>query len=128
MTLTAVAPLTDPLAPTLALTLVRWGIADALPRPYPVSADTARGAPEVTVVRGNLVEAHHGVLVAGAAEETLQPFHADWSPRLPANERLDDTPLGYLLIGASGLGLARRPDGSPYRLGDRSRSAHGRTL
>jgi hypothetical protein len=116
VTLTAVEPIADPLTPTLVLSLVRWGIADALPRPYPVSADTERGAPEVTVVRGNLVEAHHGVLVAGAADETLQPFHADWSPRLPASERIDETPLGYLLVGASGLGLARRPDGSPHRL------------
>ncbi len=116
VTLTAVEALADPLAPTLALALVRWGIADALPRPYPVSADTERGAPEVTVVRGNLVAAHHGVLVAGAADETLQPFHADWALRLPATERLDDTPLGHLLIGASGLGLARRPDGTPHRL------------
>lgn len=64
-------PFTDPLAPPgTPLTLVRWRAADALPRSYPVGIDAGAGGDEVTVVRGNVVPAHHGRLVYG---DTVAP-------------------------------------------------------
>ena len=110
--LTSIAPIVDPLAPALDLFEVHWR--EPLDRPMPVSSDRTAGAPEVTVVRGNLVAAHHGVLVAGPSEAVLEPVSPDWADRLPADER-PGTPTGYLLVGAPG-GLARRHDGTPYRL------------
>lgn len=110
--LIAVEPFADPLAPALDLFHVRWR--EPLDRSYPVSVDRSRGAPEVTIARGNLVAAHHGVLVAGPPDATLQPTAADWAERLPVDDRTG-VPSGYLLVGAP-EGLARRDDGSPYRL------------
>ena len=112
--LVAVDPITDPLAPTLDLFEVRWRTDQPLERAAPVSVDQRRGGAEVTVARGNLVAAHHGVLVTGGPEATLQPTFPDWADRLPVDEQTD-RPDGYLLVGAP-EGLARRPDGAPYRL------------
>lgn len=113
--LTSVEDLADPLAPGLPLTLVRWSVADALVRPYPVSVTTGRGAPEVTVARANLVDAHHGVLIDGPSEQTLQEEIADWAANLPSVERDGTESKGWLLIGAPG-GLARGPSGTPHQL------------
>jgi hypothetical protein len=96
--LTEVTPLADPLAPALALYVVRWAGEEALPRPYPVTVDERSGAPEVTVARANLVPAHHGRLATGPGA---------LSPARPGEFRLD---------AASAAPVARRADGSPYRL------------
>lgn len=113
--LTEVAPIVDPLAPALALSRVSWASADGLRAAFPVSPDESRGAPEVTVARGNMVRAHHGVLVTGSRDETLKASAPSWAERLPRDERAA-APTGQLLIGAGNLGLARRGDGSPYLL------------
>ncbi len=110
--LTAVSEVEDPLAPGLRLVLVRWSAADALTRPYPVSVDSGRGGPEVTVARGNLVEAHHGVLVVGP---TLTEEIPDWAADLPATEYEGELRSGWLMTGAP-KGLARRADGTPHHL------------
>lgn len=109
---THVAPIVDPLAPTLALFEVRWR--SPLERSFPVSPDRAAGSPEVTVARGNVVTAHHGVLVAGPPDATIRAADPDWAGRLPPAEQTG-RPEGYLLIGAP-EGLARHADGTPYRL------------
>ncbi|GAB3836914.1 baseplate J/gp47 family protein [Dactylosporangium cerinum] len=96
--LTAVAPLSDPLAPALPLYTVRWSPAEALPRAYPVTVDDRAGAPEVTVARANLVPAHHGRLAAGPGVLRAGP---------PGEYHLDAAATGP---------VARRADGSPYRL------------
>ncbi|MGH1491146.1 MAG: baseplate J/gp47 family protein [Acidimicrobiales bacterium] len=113
--LTSVESIVDPLAPDLSLALVRWANADALERSYPVSIDTRPGAPEVTVARANLVDAHHGLLVDGPGEQVLEELEPDWAPNLPIEERQNNTRLGWLLTGAP-QGLARQRDGTPYRL------------
>ncbi len=110
--LVTVDPIADPLEPSLALFRVGWR--EPLERSYPASADRSRGAAEITIVRGNLVPAHHGVLVDGPPEATLQPVSPDWAEHLPLGERTG-VPDGYLLAGAP-EGLARRDDGTPYRV------------
>ncbi|MDI2131684.1 baseplate J/gp47 family protein [Yinghuangia seranimata] len=106
VTLVEVAPFSDPLAgPDLVLTRVRWRTEDALPVSYPVGIDTSTGVPAVVVARGNVVPAHHGRLVNGPPGAVVE---ADGSG-------------GYLLTAAGtpaegGPGVARRPDGTPYRM------------
>lgn len=109
-----VAPFVDPLAPGLPLLHVTWDPADALPRDHPVGIDRSLGAPEVTVVRANVVPAHHGRLVDGPPDATLQAR--------PEEGAAPDAPTtAWLLTGAGvpgrgGAGLALRPDGLPHRL------------
>nr|MBA2560619.1 hypothetical protein [Propionibacteriales bacterium] len=71
---------------------------------------------EVTVARGNLVEAHHGLVVSGPADQTLTAVEPDWADRIAPGDRLEDEVVGYLLTGATDNTLARRADGQPYRL------------
>lgn len=96
--LTAVEPLVDPLAPALPLYTVRWSAAQALPRRYPVMVDESAGAPEVTVARANLVPAHHGRLADGPDVLAPQGIGA------------------YAVLAAAAAPIARRADGSAYRL------------
>lgn len=113
--LIAVEGIVDPLAPGVHLTLVRWAAEDRLVRSYPVSVDTRRGAPEVSVVRANLVDAHHGLLVDGDPAETLEELRPDWADGLPEDVAAGPNRLGWLLVGAP-RGLARRAEGRPYLL------------
>lgn len=121
--LTAVEPMVDPFAPGLTLAMVRWGSGDRLERAYPVSVDTTRGAPEVTVARANLVDAHHGLLIDGPAQAVLDELEADWAAQLP-DEVGAAGKLGWLLVGAP-AGLARRTDGTPYMMQARVTLASG---
>ena len=114
--LTAVTPFSDPLlGAALELYVVRWRAQDALERSYSVGIDTSRGAPEVTIVRANLVPAHHGRLVDGPA--TLARRVPDWAD--PATT----APAEFSLVAAAspasprgpGPGLSIGPDG-PYAL------------
>lgn len=62
--LTAVDKIDDPLLGAgLPLYRVAWSADDALAEPYEVGVDDGRGTDEVTVVRGNLVAAHHGLYI-----------------------------------------------------------------
>ena len=112
---TAVEPLRDPLVdPVLALTKVTWRPEDALQRDYPVGVDVSAGGAEVTVVRGNLVRAHHGRLVDGPPAATL-------APRTAAPGAAGDPPAAWWLLGAGtanagGPGLSFDPTGAPHRL------------
>lgn len=109
-----VAPFADPLAPGLPLLQVTWDPAEALPDDLPVGIDRSRGAPEVAVVRANVVPAHHGRIVDGPAGATLQPRPEEGAP--------PDAPTTAWLLTAAGVpgrggaGLALRPDGLPHRL------------
>lgn len=112
--LTEVAPFDDPLLGAgLALYRVRWRAAHPLARAYTVGIDTSRGAPEVTVVRANLVPAHHGRLVDGPAGETLGARIPEWAD--PATT----PPAEFSLVAAgspagprgAGPGLSIGPDG-----------------
>ena len=95
-------PFTDPLAaalvgPAQQLTHVRWRARDALRRAYPVAVDASSGLPQTTVVRGNLVPAHHGRLVGG-----------------PQALAARDVAGEFDMVG--GPGVALRADGRPHRL------------
>ncbi len=113
--LTAVEPFDDPLlGATLDLFRVTWAREDALGRAYPVGIDPGEGADEVTVVRGNLVPAHHGRLVDGDAAGLV----------LVATDE-DAAPAQFSLLGAGapsrpgnlgGPGIAMDADGAPYGL------------
>jgi hypothetical protein len=119
--LVAAEPFSDPLAtsllgPGLRLTRVRWGRDDALLARLPVGIDPVSGA--VAVARANVVPAHHGRLVDGAPEATLDPVHAEGADAA-------DTAAAYELVQCGmpavrgrtgGPGLALRSDGRPYRL------------
>jgi hypothetical protein len=95
-------PFTDPLASAVVgagqqLTLVRWRAQDALRRAYPVAIDSTSGLPQTTVVRGNLVPAHHGRLVAGARTLAARDVAGEFD-----------------MVGGPSLSL--RADGRPHRL------------
>lgn len=106
------APFSDPLATALVgpgqrLTRVRWRGRDALRRSYPVGIDASSGLPQTTVVRGNVVGAHHGRLVDGPP--TLAPR--------PAAGEYDLLRAGRGGPGGlAGPGLSLRADGHPHRL------------
>jgi hypothetical protein len=62
-------PLVDPLDPTKQITRIAWSPDDALPFPICISSTTdaahgARPVDPVSVARGNIVAADHGVLIA----------------------------------------------------------------
>jgi hypothetical protein len=128
--LTEVSPFADPLLGAgLSLYRVRWRAEDALARAYSVGIDTSQGAPEVTVVRGNLVPAHHGRLVDGPAGETLAQRVPSWADPATA------APAEFSLVAAGspagprgpGPGLATGPDG-PYGLAVRVTLPSGVTV
>jgi len=105
-------PFTDPLAPAgLPLTRLTWGPQDALRSAYPVAVDSGAGGDEVTVVRANLLPAHQGQLVDGPPGATAAP-RAAVTPG-PFTE-VDLLSAGVPARG--GRGVARRADGTPYRL------------
>ena len=108
--LTAVERFADPLlGGGLALYRVGWRPEDALVRAYPVSIDTAAGAPEVTVARANLVASHHGRLADGPPGATLAQRLPDWADPATA------PPAEFSLVAAQPAGLAMGADG-PRRL------------
>jgi len=116
VTLTAVTPLADPLARAAlqgSLYQVRWGPEDALGEAVPVGIDVTGGIDEVTVVRGNIVPAHHGRVADGPAGTALTPC-----PDPPAD---GEAPPSWWLTAAGtpdggGLGLAFAGAGLPHRL------------
>lgn len=105
--LTEVTALADPLAPGVPLARVSWAPEDMLLRSYPVGIDAGAGGDEVTVARANLVRAHHGRLADGPA--TL-------APRAGGAVSATGQPVEYSLVAAAAAGLARRAEGTPYRL------------
>jgi hypothetical protein len=74
--LTKVEPKNDPLHPSLALTHVVWGSADALTFPVCVAAvnpDSGVAVPGVSVARGNLALAYHGQTLDEGYPQDLPP-------------------------------------------------------
>jgi hypothetical protein len=113
--LVEVAPFADPLRPPgLSLFRVSWRAEDALARPYPVGIDRGAGGDEVTVVRANVVPAHHGRLVGG-------PPGAELAPRPSEGAGPDEPTAAWWLTAAGtprlgGAGLAFDAKGRPHRL------------
>jgi hypothetical protein len=113
--LTGVEPFNDPLlGATLDLFRVTWARGDALARSYPVGIDPGEGADEVTVVRGNLVPAHHGRLVDGDAAGLKPIMRDDDAPPAEFSLLVAGTPSWPGRPG--GPGIAMDADGVPYGL------------
>ena len=84
--LTSVAAANDPLNPGKNLLDVVWDVADALPFPLCISAQVAGGgtAPGVSVARGNLVLADHGLTIGNEAlAPSMVPADMPYRPALP---------------------------------------------
>jgi hypothetical protein len=113
--LLSATPFEDPLVATgMELTLVEWQPVDALVRDYPVGIATASGIDEVTVVRAEVVPAHHGRVVGGGPGENVAPRPSEGDPPEAPTAAWWLTAAGSPRAG--GAGLSRDGAGRPYQM------------
>lgn len=93
--LTAVTERLDPVEGGLAVVEIMWGAADALPFPLQLTSRPDPGRPpvRVSVARGNVALADHGLTLSGLLLGVVPPGDRPWRPPLPVPALTRAVPL-----------------------------------
>lgn len=93
--LTALTPLVDPVEGDLAVVAVEWGAGDALPFELQLTSRPDAGGPPVTVsvARGNVALADHGLTRTAIALGVVPGGERPWRPAVPLPELTRAVPI-----------------------------------
>jgi hypothetical protein len=93
--LTRVTPLVDPVEGSLAVVEIRWDTADALPFPLQLTSRPDPGEPPVavSVARGNVALADHGLTLADVPLGVVPTGVRPWRPAVPVPALTRAVPL-----------------------------------